>query len=162
MSPARITVWMKNKAAWRWATWFGCGYSPKAPGTVGSLGAFVIAAPLLALGMPWWGWIVLAVAALYPSIRVSSIVAAESGRKDPQFVVIDEVVGQWITLAGISKVTWWNALLAFGLFRLFDIWKPWPVRNFERLPRGAGIVMDDIMAGIYAALVLFAVGWFNR
>ncbi len=152
---------MKNKAAWWLATWFGCGWSPKAPGTVGSLGAFVVAVPLLLAGTPWWGWILLTAITLIPSIRVADIVARESGRKDPQFVVIDEVLGQWITLAGLSRLTWLNVLLAFGLFRLFDIWKPWPVRYFERLPGGTGIVMDDIVAGIYAALVLFALGWFN-
>jgi phosphatidylglycerophosphatase A len=76
-------------------------------------------------------------------------------------VVIDEVVGQWITLAGASTLNWKSWLTAFVLFRLFDIWKPPPVRQLERIPGGAGIVLDDAMAGIYAALVLYAAGWFN-
>ena len=87
--------------------------------------------------------------------------AARPAVKDPQIVVIDEVVGQWITLAGASALNWKSWLAAFVLFRLFDIWKPPPVRQLERMPGGAGIVLDDAMAGIYAALVLFAAGWFN-
>ena len=75
--------------------------------------------------------------------------------------MIDEVVGQWIALAGTlmySPAAW---IAAFALFRTFDIWKPWPVRQLEKLPSGTGIVMDDVMAGIYAALVLYLAGWNN-
>jgi len=88
------------------------------------------------------------------------VVARESGRKDPQIVVIDEVVGQWITLAGAPRINWRSLLIAFALFRLFDIFKPPPVRNLERLPGGTGIVLDDAAAGVYAALALFAAGWY--
>ncbi len=84
-----------------------------------------------------------------------------SGSKDPQFVVVDEVVGQWISLGGAARLNWKSLLAGFVLFRLFDIWKPWPARALEKLPRGYGIVMDDVMAGVYAALVLFLAGWFN-
>ena len=75
--------------------------------------------------------------------------------------MVDEVVGQWITLAGAMNLNWKSWLAAFLLFRLFDIWKPPPVRQLEHLPGGAGIVADDTMAGVYAALVLYAAGWFN-
>ena len=73
----------------------------------------------------------------------------------------DEVIGQWISLAGARRFNWESCLAAFLLFRLFDIWKPPPVRQLERLPGGLGIVADDAMAGVYGALVLFAAGWFN-
>ncbi len=76
-------------------------------------------------------------------------------------MVVDEVVGQWMTLAGATALNWKSWLLALALFRLFDIWKPPPVRQLERLPGGLGIVADDAMAGVYGALVLFAAGWFN-
>jgi phosphatidylglycerophosphatase A len=76
-------------------------------------------------------------------------------------VVIDEVVGQWLTLAGARPLNWKSFLAAFVLFRLFDIWKPAPVRQLESLQGGAGIVADDLMAGVYAALVLFLAGCFN-
>jgi phosphatidylglycerophosphatase A len=81
--------------------------------------------------------------------------------KDPGIVVIDEVIGQWIALAGARTLNWKTYLGAFILFRLFDIWKPAPVRQLESLPEGLGIVADDAMAGIYAALVLWLAAWFH-
>ncbi len=98
---------------------------------------------------------------LGPAIWAADVTARESGLKDPQIVVIDEVVGQWITLAGAARLNWFSWILALLLFRAFDIWKPPPVRQLEKVKGGAGIVLDDAMAGIYGALVLFAAGWFN-
>jgi phosphatidylglycerophosphatase A len=153
---------MQNKPAWMFATWFGCGYSPFAPGTVGSLAAILLAWPLSFLGFGRIHFLILALALLYPAVRAASTVATESGRKDPQVIVIDEVLGQWLTLAGALRFDLLTFALAFGLFRLFDIWKPPPIRLIEQIPGGAGIVLDDMMAGAYAALVLFLVGWFNH
>jgi phosphatidylglycerophosphatase A len=82
-------------------------------------------------------------------IPAATIVARESGRHDPQIVVIDEVAGQWIALLG-SHANWRHALLALVLFRLFDMTKPFPVRQLENLPEGWGIVLDDVGAGLYA------------
>jgi phosphatidylglycerophosphatase A len=152
---------MTNRLPWVLATWFGCGLSRFAPGTVGSLGAIAVAWPLSLFGFGSVHFLVLSVALLYPAIRAADIVAVESGRKDPQFIVIDEVLGQWLTLAGATRLGWLGFALAFGLFRLFDIWKPPPIRLIERIPGGAGIVLDDMMAGVYGALVLFLMGWFN-
>lgn len=150
----------RNRPAWLFATWFGCGWMPKAPGTAGALGAIAVAIPL-------WRWagfgnlhfLALSLVFLYPGIRAAGIVAEESGRKDPQFVVIDEVLGTWLTLAGAQQITWWTFLWAFLLFRLFDIWKPPPIRRIERVPGGAGIVLDDMIAGLYGALVLFLLSY---
>jgi phosphatidylglycerophosphatase A len=153
---------MQNKPSWLFATCFGCGYSPFAPGTVGSLAAILLAWPLSRLGFGRIHFLILALALLYPAVRSASTVAAESGRKDPQVVVIDEVLGQWLTLAGALRFDLFTLALAFGLFRLFDIWKPPPIRLIEQIPGGAGIVLDDMMAGAYGALVLFLVGWFNH
>jgi phosphatidylglycerophosphatase A len=86
---------------------------------------------------------------LFFGVPAASIVARESGRKDPSFVVIDEVAGQWITLL-LCPINWRNAVIAFVLFRLFDIFKPFPIRRIERLPAGWGIVFDDVGAGLYA------------
>jgi len=141
------------------ATWFGCGYAPKGPGTAGSLGALLVAWPLR--HQPPWFFAALASAVLAPAIWSAGSTALQTGKKDPQIVVIDEVVGQWIALAGASIYSPWAWILAFILFRLFDIWKPWPVRQLEGLPGGTGIVMDDVMAGVYAALVLYLAGWNN-
>lgn len=144
------------------ATWFYCGYAPKGPGTAGSLAAIAIAWPLHEYaGVGPLGFALLALALLGPAIWAADVTARETGLKDPQIVVIDEVVGQWIALAGASQLNWKSWCAAFLLFRAFDIWKPPPVRQLERLPGGTGIVLDDVMAGVYAALVLAAAGWFN-
>jgi phosphatidylglycerophosphatase A len=153
---------MRNKLAWVFATWFGCGFSPYAPGTAGSLAAILIAWPLSLLGFGRLHFLILAFALLYPAVRAASIVAGLTARKDPQVVVIDEVLGQWLTLAGALRFDFPTLALAFALFRLFDIRKPPPIRLIEQIPGGAGIVLDDMMAGAYAALVLFLVGWFNH
>jgi phosphatidylglycerophosphatase A len=144
------------------ATWFGCGYSPVAPGTAGSLAALGIGIALHQYaGFVWWHFLVLAAIAFYPAVWAAGVTAHARGIKDPGFVVIDEVLGQWIALAGAQPFNWKSCLAAFALFRLFDIWKPPPVRQLEALPGGLGINADDVMAGIYAALVLFAAGCFN-
>ena len=152
------------------ATWFGCGYAPKAPGTAGSLAAIAIAWALHEYdGVPPLWFAVFALLLTGPAIWAADITSRTTGLKDPQIVVVDEVVGQWVTVAGAaySRLNWMGWLAAFILFRAFDIWKPPPVRQLERLRGGVGIVMDDLMAGVYgaivfAALVLFAAGWFNR
>lgn len=142
-------------------TWFGCGYWPKGPGTAGSVAAILIAWPLWKMGVNGFGFVVLSLAALWPAIHAAGVVAIETGREDPQIVVVDEVLGQWLTLGGAARLNWRSLLFALALFRLFDILKPPPIRLIERVPGGAGIVLDDIMAGLYAALVLFIMGRFS-
>lgn len=146
---------MKSKAAFALATWFGCGYSPRGPGSVGSLGALLPACLLSAYG-GWrpWEFAALAAAITLPAIWAAGLVARESGRKDPQIVVIDEVAGQWLTLAGAPHLNWKTFLIAFVLFRMFDITKPAPLRQLEKLPGGTGIVADDLMAGVYGGIAL--------
>jgi phosphatidylglycerophosphatase A len=145
----------KTKSAWVLATFFGAGYFPKGPGTAGSVAAILIAWPLTLAGFTNASFALLALASLWPAIAASGRVAVESGRKDPQIVVIDEVLGQWLTLGGALRLNWRSLLIAFALFRFFDILKPPPIRLIERVPGGAGIVLDDMMAGVYGALVLF-------
>ena len=144
------------------ATWFYLGYTPKGPGTAGSLGALAIAWALVEYAnFPPWAFAVLAAVMLAPAIWAADVTARETGKKDPQIVVVDEVVGQWLTLVGAVRFNWKSWILGLVLFRVFDMWKPAPVRQLEKVPGGAGIVLDDVMAGVYAALVLFAAGWFN-
>lgn len=141
------------------ATWFGCGYFPWGPGTIGSLAAIVIAALLhFYAGVNRGGLLLIAAALLIPAIWASTQTALLVHKEDPGLVVIDEVLGQWVTLAGAAILSWKALVAGFVLFRLFDIWKPWPVRNFEKLPGGAGIVADDLAAGIYGALILYIGG----
>ncbi len=92
---------------------------------------------------------------LAPGIWAAGVVAKETNITDPQIVVVDEVIGQWITLAGAATFNWKTWLAAFVLFRLLDIWKPAPARQLESLPGGWGIVADDVMAGLYGALAIF-------
>jgi len=144
------------------ATWFGCGYFPVAPGTAGSFAALMIALYVhsrFTWQSSWFG--LLALLLFAPAVWAAGRTAALSGSKDPGIVVVDEVVGQWITLAGATSLNWKSWIGAFVLFRLFDIWKPPPVRRLERLRGGLGIVADDAMAGVYGSLVLFAAGWCN-
>jgi phosphatidylglycerophosphatase A len=144
------------------ATWFGCGYAPKAPGTAGSLAAVVLAWVFHRFTGLQWGAFAILAGVLFPiGVWAADVTAKATGLKDPQIVVVDEVVGQWLTLAGAVTLNWKSWLAGFLLFRLFDMWKPFPVRRLEGLPGGLGIVADDVMAGVYGALVLFAVGWFN-
>jgi len=94
---------------------------------------------------------VAAIAVTLIGIPASTIVARESGREDPGHVVIDEVAGQLIALIALPAVPGY-AVLGLFLFRFFDILKPWPVRRFESLPEGTGIMMDDVAAGTLALL----------
>jgi phosphatidylglycerophosphatase A len=143
------------------ATWFYLGYL-KAPGTAGSLGGLAVAIALYrwANFSPWM-FLALGAVAIAPAVWSANVMAQTTGLKDPQIVVVDEVVGVWITLGGATTFNWRSWLGAFVLFRVFDIFKPPPVRQFEKLPGGAGIVADDVAAGVCAALVLWTGGWFN-
>ena len=138
------------------ATWFGCGRSPFAPGTAGSAAAILLAVILHTYaGLAPWHFLLLAALLFLPAVWSAGVTARAYKLEDPGFVVVDEVLGQWITLAGAPVLDWKTYLVAFTLFRLFDIWKPPPVRQLESLPGGLGINADDAMAGVYGALVLF-------
>lgn len=146
------------------ATFFGAGRMKPGPGTWGAAGAVVTWA-LIARVLPGEalmpGAIVYAALATAIGIPAATIVARANGRKDPQTVVIDEVAGQMVALIG-APLGWKPFLAAFILFRAFDILKPPPVRQLERLPEGTGIVVDDLGAGVYALAVmqvLLHFGW---
>ena len=135
------------------ATWFGSGLLPKAPGTWGSLAALPFAWVIQTVG----GQIaLLAAAAIVFLIGVwaAERMAREVGLKDPGIVVIDEVAGQWFVLA-FAPLSIWTYVAGFVLFRIADITKPWPVSLADRrVPGGFGIMLDDVIAGLYAGLVL--------
>ena len=148
-----------NKLARLLATWFYCGYAPVAPGTAGSLAAVLIAWLLHRYeAVPAWTFAVLAALLFAPGVWAAGVTARLEGREDPGIVVVDEVVGEWLTIAGATTLNWRSWLLAFALFRIFDIWKPFPIRRLERLPGGWGIVLDDALAGIYGAIVMIIAG----
>ena len=147
----------KTRWAWVVGTWFGAGLMKPGPGTYGSVAAMLLwmaaahglhpGAKALAVGTA-----VAAVVATLMGIPAATIVARESGREDPGFVVVDEVAGQWIALIAM-RPDWTHAVMALVLFRLFDIWKPWPIRKLEALPEGTGIMLDDVAAGVLALAV---------
>jgi phosphatidylglycerophosphatase A len=133
------------------ATGFGSGYSPVAPGTAGSAVGLLLFVPLRLL--PERGQLLATALVFVLGIAASTHVARRIARKDPGIVVIDEVVGVWASLLFLP-FTPAVAALGFLLFRLLDMIKPYPARQFEALPEGLGIMADDLMAGIYANLLL--------
>lgn len=158
----RAPLWAKLVA-----TFLGTGLMHPGPGTWGSAATVLL----------WWilsRWVptssqavtaaALALFAVLIGIPAATEISRATGLKDPQFVVIDEVAGQLIAFIA-APVTWKSLLLGFILFRGFDIVKPWPVRSLEKLPEGAGIVIDDVGAGLYALAVMQIVlhfGWLPR
>jgi phosphatidylglycerophosphatase A len=133
------------------ATGFGSGYSPVAPGTAGSAVGLLLLVPLRRAGLPVE--IGCLVVVTFLGIAAASVVARKVGVEDPSIVVVDEIVGMWVTLLFLP-LNWWTALAGFVLFRVMDMWKPFPARQFESFPGGWGIVADDLMAGVYANLCL--------
>jgi phosphatidylglycerophosphatase A len=135
------------------ATAFGSGYSAFAPGTVGSAVGVLLFWPLAAVA--WPGQAAACALLFVVGSMAAGRVARQVDRKDPGIVVVDEVVGQWVTLIALP-FTPLTAGLGFVLFRVMDIAKPWPARDLERVPGGWGIMADDVAAGVYAHLALRA------
>lgn len=138
------------------ATFFGIGRLRPGPGTWGSAATVLIwaaLARLIPLNAQTPTAIALATLVILIGIPAATKVARATGSKDPQFVVIDEVAGQLIALIA-APLKWKTFLAGFILFRAFDIIKPPPVRQLEKLPEGSGIVLDDVAAGLYALIVM--------
>lgn len=151
----------KSRFSWLIATFFGIGHLQPGSGTWAAAVTiplwWIAARGAVARGLPA-GWMLAAGVAVAAAITLlgiptSTVVARESGREDPGFVVIDEVAGQLIALLGVP-LDWKYLLAGFILFRSFDIVKPFPLRRLERLPGGTGIMMDDVGAGLYALVLL--------
>lgn len=137
------------------ASWFGLGFLRPAPGTWGSIGAI----PFGLLMMHHGGYITLAIASIILFIIgffASRYILRQSGSDtDPQIIVVDEVVGQWLALMA-ATLNPLSILLSFALFRFFDALKPWPVSFFDqKMPGAWGVMLDDVAAGLMAAIVLF-------
>jgi phosphatidylglycerophosphatase A len=158
----------KHKISWALATWFGFGLLPKAPGTWGSLAAIPFAYIISIYTCPYA--LIFGIVALYfIGIRVSDKIEESAQIKDPGFIVVDEVVGQWIALLplpflysflDLNSFYYFSApiaIVAFISFRIFDIWKPWPVNYADKnFSGGYGIMFDDVIAGMYALIVTSA------
>lgn len=133
------------------AAWGPCGFSPIAPGTVGTLGAVPLAWALSLLGWPAY----LGATAILLALGV--LAAGRAGRYwgvvDASPIVIDEVVGYLLTVA-LVPFSWTTALTGFVLFRLFDILKPWPISALDRIKSGLGVMLDDVGAGVFGWVAL--------
>jgi phosphatidylglycerophosphatase A len=133
------------------ATGFGAGLSPVMPGTAGTLVGVLIC--LAFLPLHWVFRFIFVVVFVGVAVYVSGRAEEIYGKKDDQRIVIDEIAGFLLAMLPVA-INFINLALAFVLFRIFDIWKPYPLRKFQELPGGWGVVVDDIGAGIYAAAVL--------
>ena len=155
---------MGRSAQWL-ATCFGLGKVTYAPGTVTSALATLLAVPLVLFG--WQALLTGFIAITLIGIPVCGAYARAIRIHDPGDCVLDEIAGQWLALVPVAVFLdgqdWVPYFVAFLAFRLFDIWKPWPVWWAEqRLPGGTGIMADDVAAGTYAGLVVFGMiyaGW---
>ncbi|AFL87272.1 phosphatidylglycerophosphatase A-like protein [Terriglobus roseus DSM 18391] len=145
----------RTRWAWIAGTFFGAGFMKPGPGTYGSVAATLVWFAIARhVSIHWLPLITLGMAALATAIGIPAAtrIARESGRKDPQIVVIDEVAGQWLTLVFcLPQMPF--ALLGLVCFRIFDILKPPPIRRLEKLPAGTGIMVDDLGAGVYALIL---------
>ena len=141
------------------ATGFGSGLSPFAPGTMGTL----VGTPICLVCLPFT-WpirflfvIVLSALAIFVSGRAETIYS----KKDDQRIVIDEIAGFQVAMLPVA-ITGLNICAAFVLFRIFDIWKPFPIQNLQQLPGGWGVVIDDLAAGIYAGVLMMLLTYFVK
>ena len=134
----------------------GTGLSPVAPGTVASLVTLVPAWFFVELDLPLR--IVVVAAIVLAGIPICGVAARRLGVHDHPAIVLDEVAGMLLTLLPAAAGVWWHVALGFVLFRVFDIAKPWPIRDIDhRLHGGLGIMLDDLMAALYAAALLTAI-----
>jgi phosphatidylglycerophosphatase A len=145
------------------ATSFGAGFSPVAPGTMGALVAILVWYILsLCMAYSTLQWTLAGLIVVFTIIGVwSATVSERYWGEDPSKVVIDETVGEWIALLAVPAGQHWAYIVAaFVLFRFFDIFKPLGVRSMENLKGGYGIMADDILSGVYAAVVMLLVDYF--
>ena len=142
---------VKDKIVFLLSTWFGTGLIPPVPGTMGTLGAIPLVFLFSYAGNLLQSLLIILFVGI--SIWAAERRSQQLNQEDPSQVVIDEVSGFLVTFLFLP-LTWKNLIMGFVLFRLFDIFKPFPIRKLERLKGGLGIVMDDLLAGVYANLCL--------
>ena len=134
------------------ATCFKVGYLPFAPGTWGSVFSILLWWVILKdLNTYIFGAIIIIF--LLIGIVVSNIIIDQSGDHDPSYIIIDELVGQWLALFLIPD-GFFNIAISYILFRFFDIIKPWPIRLIEKLPKGLGVMSDDLTAGLITLVLI--------
>jgi phosphatidylglycerophosphatase A len=135
-------------------SWFYTGKVPKAPGTMGSLATLPLIYLLHYININIYSLLALIVVLYIVSVIVTEKVQQKFGLHDPQWIVIDEVIGMLLTWSFVMSVDFPTLFLVFAVFRFFDIIKIWPASYFDRLHHGMGTITDDVISGIYAGLVV--------
>ena len=156
----------KSAPAWAWSlgTWFGSGLSPFASGSAGTAATLPLVA-LLGLALPsmprWSPWcLVAALLLFYPGVLAGTLIERATGRHDDGKIVVDEAVGTLLSFSFLSPQAFhhpWVYFLGFFLFRAIDVWKPWVVGYAQLLPRGWGVMMDDVLGGLAIGIIMFFV-----
>ncbi len=134
------------------SSFFGAGYFPVAPGTLTSL-VVILAYKFYLFRLSWSLYLLILFLLFFIGVYASTKVESESRKKDPRKIVIDEACGQLLVLFRMGDA-WFPILIGFLLFRIFDIAKPYPIKKVETLPSGWGIMMDDIVAAIFAGVII--------
>lgn len=164
---AKPAAALQPARSWHWVlgTWFGSGLSPFASGTAGTAATLPLVAAL-GLGLPGYAWLnpgclIAALLLFYPGVVAATAIERATGKHDSGKIVIDETVGTLLTFAFLSPAAFHSPRVyaaGFFLFRLIDVWKPWIIDDAQALPRGWGVMMDDVLGGLLAgALMLGAV-----
>jgi phosphatidylglycerophosphatase A len=155
LDPADRRRLLASPAGWI-ACGFGSGLTPKAQGTFGSLAAILPWLLLRGLSVP--AWLAVIVVGFAIGVWACDVAGRVIGVDDHRSLVWDEFVGLWITLLPALLAPWWAVVAGFALFRLFDVWKPWPIAWFDRRVKGGfGVMLDDAIAGVFAGIVLYLV-----
>lgn len=134
-------------------SWFYTGKFPKAPGTIGSLATLPLIYLLHHLQFNTYSLIALIIFLFISAVYVTENVQKKFNLHDPQWIVIDEVIGMLITWSFVQTIDFPTLFLVFGTFRFFDIIKIWPASYFDRLHHGAGTITDDVVSGLYAGII---------
>ncbi|WP_426700717.1 phosphatidylglycerophosphatase A family protein [Rhodanobacter sp. Col0626] len=145
---------LATPAGWL-ACGFGSGLAPVAQGTFGSLAALLPWLLLRELALPWY--VIVLLFGFGVGVWACNVASRAIGVDDHRSIVWDEFIGQWIALLPllVLPASWWAIAVGFVLFRLFDVWKPWPISWLDRRVKGGmGVMIDDVIAGIFAAIVL--------
>lgn len=136
-------------------SWFYTGKFPKAPGTMGSLATLPLIYLLHYLQFNIYSLMLLIAVLIGVSIALTENVQKKFHLHDPQWIVIDEVIGMLITWSFVMTIDFPVLFLVFSVFRMFDIIKIWPASFFDRLHHGAGTILDDVISGVYAGIITF-------
>lgn len=137
---------------------FGIGYFPGFPGTIASLVTATLAFLLASnIKIVWLLDVEIFLGLMLLGLVFGADLARHQNIKDPKWFVMDEAAGMWLSMMLLPKDNIWVVLIAFALFRIFDIWKPWLIRKAEKLPGATGIMLDDVLAALPAWLITFGI-----